>query len=60
MNTIVSLTDEDRAVLASFKMHFADNGMRNALALLRNERRGTDDLLAVIDVSRELYLHQRQ
>jgi hypothetical protein len=53
------LTDEEKAILAFLLTHFEEQGMHGALAMLRNPRTKLDDIRAVIDGYRRLYLGER-
>ena len=59
MSTTDQLTDEERAIVAFVEVYFEKHRMPGALAMLRNERTTPDDLRAVIDTFRDVYLNQR-
>jgi hypothetical protein len=54
MSTTDQLTDEERAIAAFLEVYFEKHSMPFALAMLRNERTTPDDLIALIDIFRDL------
>ena len=60
MPTSDQLTDEYRAIVLFLEIYFEQQGMHIALAILRNPGTKVDDLRAVIDGYRHLYLREHQ
>jgi hypothetical protein len=55
-----NLTDEERAIVAFLESYFEKQGMRAALAMLRNPETKIEHLRALIDGYRELFQRERQ